>query len=91
MGVRQTKRGLDLIEKVKQQGIAVIIITHHIAQAFQVTDRLIVLRQSMVEGIKNIHETTSDEIVSLLTVKIETTIVFIQFPHRTDTASYSQR
>ena len=42
LGVEQTRRGLDMIERVARQGIGVIIITHVMAQAFQVADRIVV-------------------------------------------------
>ena len=34
-----------MIERVAAQGIGVVIITHIIAQAFQVADRIVVIRQ----------------------------------------------
>jgi D-xylose transport system ATP-binding protein len=36
LGVEQTRRGLDMIRRIADQGIGVIIITHIMAQAFQV-------------------------------------------------------
>ncbi|MBI3673878.1 MAG: sugar ABC transporter ATP-binding protein, partial [Rhizobiales bacterium] len=50
LGVEQTRRGLDMVKRIAAQGIGVIIITHIMAQAFQVADRIIILRRGEVAG-----------------------------------------
>ena len=50
LGVEQTRRGLDMIKRIAAQGIGVIIITHIMPQAFQVADRIVVIRQGRVAG-----------------------------------------
>ena len=67
LGVRQTHRGLELIEQVRARGISVVVITHNMLHAFQVADRIIVLRQGRVAGIRRVEETSTDEIVTLIT------------------------
>ncbi len=67
LGVRQTHRGLELVEQVKARGVAVIVITHNMLHAFQVADRIVVLRQGKVAGIRAVGETTTDEVVTLIT------------------------
>ncbi len=67
LGVEQTRRGLEMIERVKAQGIGVIIITHVMTQAFQVADRIVVLRQGSVAGNVAVDETSPDEIVRMMT------------------------
>jgi D-xylose transport system ATP-binding protein len=48
LGVTQTRRGLDLINRVKDQGIAVVVITHNVLHALEVADRILVLAQGRV-------------------------------------------
>jgi D-xylose transport system ATP-binding protein len=67
LGVRQTHRGLEMIEQVKARGVAVIVITHNMLHAFQVADRIVVLRQGKVAGIRAVGDTTTDEVVTLIT------------------------
>ncbi len=45
LGVRQTRRGLEMVERIAAQGVAVVFITHAMTQAFQVADRLVVIHQ----------------------------------------------
>ena len=67
LGVRQTHRGLELIDRVKRQGIAVIVITHNMLHAFAVADRIVVLRQGRVAGVRRVEETDHNETVTLIT------------------------
>jgi D-xylose transport system ATP-binding protein len=67
LGVEQTRRGLDMIKRVAEQGIGVVIVTHIMAQAFQVADRMVVIRQGRVAGDVARDRTTTDEVISMIT------------------------
>lgn len=67
LGIEQTRRGLDLIDRVKTQGIAVIVITHNLLHAFQVADRTIVMRQGRIAGIRSMQETNPAAVAALIT------------------------
>ena len=63
----QTRRGLDMIKRIAAQGIGVVIITHIMAQAFQVADRMVVIRQGKVAGNVERVKTSPDEVVRMIT------------------------
>ncbi len=67
LGVEQTRRGLDMIRQVASQGIGVIIITHIMQQAFQVADRIVVIRQGVVAGDVERTRTSPDAVVDMIT------------------------
>ena len=67
LGVEQTRRGLDMIKRIAAQGIGVVIITHIMAQAFQVADRIVVIRQGKVAGDVASSKTSPDEVVRMIT------------------------
>jgi len=67
LGVEQTRRGLDMIRAVANQGIGVVIITHIIQQAFQVADRIVVIRQGVVAGDVERSQTSPDAVVNMIT------------------------
>ncbi|MEK0082843.1 ATP-binding cassette domain-containing protein [Benzoatithermus flavus] len=67
LGVTQTRRGLELIEQVRARGVAVIVITHNVLHAFQVADRMVVLHQGRVAGVRRRQDTSHEEIVALIT------------------------
>ena len=67
LGVTQTRRGLELIEQVKKRGVAVIVITHNILHALEVADRMVVLHQGRVAGVRRRAETGHADLVALIT------------------------
>jgi D-xylose transport system ATP-binding protein len=67
LGVDQTRRGLDMIRRVASQGIGVVIITHIMQQAFQVADRMVVIRQGVVAGNVATKDTSPDQVISMIT------------------------
>ncbi len=67
LGVEQTRRGLELVNRVKAKGIAVVVITHNMLHAFQVADRMVVLRHGRVVGERVAEETAPEDIISLIT------------------------
>jgi D-xylose transport system ATP-binding protein len=67
LGVEQTRRGLDMIKRIAAQGIGVVIITHIMAQAFQVADQMVVIRQGKVAGNVERAKTSPDEVVRMIT------------------------
>ncbi len=67
LGVEQTRRGLAMIKNIAAQGIGVIVITHIMAQAFQVADRIVVIRQGVVAGDVERSKTSPDEVVRMIT------------------------
>lgn len=67
LGVEQTRRGLEMIEKIKKLGIAVIIITHNMMHAFQVADRVVVLRHGVVAGDHVAATTSPEQVVAMIT------------------------
>ncbi|MCF3935572.1 ATP-binding cassette domain-containing protein [Acuticoccus sp. M5D2P5] len=72
LGVEQTRRGLEMIDRVRQRGIGVVLITHIMAQAFAIADRIVVMRQGAVAGDLATRDTSPDEVVHMITGEIET-------------------
>ena len=67
LGVEQTRRGLEMIKTIAGHGIGILIITHIIVQAFQVADRIVVIRQGKVAGDVERSKINSDQVISMIT------------------------
>jgi D-xylose transport system ATP-binding protein len=67
LGVAQTRMVLDLIKKLSQQGLAVVVISHNLVDVFDVADRIIVLRLGRRVGTYVTKSTRSDQIVAAIT------------------------
>jgi D-xylose transport system ATP-binding protein len=50
LGVRESGQVLDLVRRLPEQGIAVVLISHNLEQVAEVADRAVVLRQGRVMG-----------------------------------------
>ncbi|GAA1967538.1 ATP-binding cassette domain-containing protein [Microbacterium deminutum] len=67
LGVAQTEQVLHLVERLSEQGVAVILISHNLADVFAVADDIAVLYLGqMVAQIKT-DETTRDDVVGYIT------------------------
>jgi ABC-type sugar transport system ATPase subunit len=67
LGVTQTRVVLDLISRLKSQGIAVIVISHNLNDVFSVADRLAVLRLGHVVAVGPKERFDAESVVDLMT------------------------
>jgi D-xylose transport system ATP-binding protein len=67
LGVAQTKQVLELIDRLRDQGLAVIVISHNLADIFEVVDRISVLRLGRNNGVFDVHATSQEAIVAAIT------------------------
>ena len=44
LGVAQTEQVLELIQRLRERGLGVVVISHNLADVFEVADRIVVLR-----------------------------------------------
>jgi D-xylose transport system ATP-binding protein len=67
LGVAQTRQVLDLVKRLGQQGLAVIIISHNLHDIFEVADSITVLRLGQNVAEFKRRETTQAEVVQAIT------------------------
>jgi len=67
LGVAQTRMVLDLILNLKKQGLGVVVISHNLADVFEVVDRIIVLRLGCRVGTFDTKTTSNEQVVSAIT------------------------
>jgi ABC-type sugar transport system ATPase subunit len=67
LGVTQTRVVLDLITRLKTQGIAVIVISHNLNDVFSVADRVAVLRLGRVVSVGPKERYDAESVVDLMT------------------------
>jgi D-xylose transport system ATP-binding protein len=67
LGVVQTKQILELIKRLKGRGLGVIVISHNLADVFQVADKVTVLRLGRVAGTFDIRDSSQEQIVAAIT------------------------
>ena len=67
LGVAQTRQVLDLVKRLGQQGLAVVLVSHNLIDVFEVADRITVLRLGQNVGVYDRDKTTEREIVEAIT------------------------
>ena len=67
LGVAQTRQVLDLIKTLRSQGLGVVVISHNLADVFEVCDRIIVLRLGRRVASFDVHDVDRERVVSAIT------------------------
>lgn len=66
LGPQETARTLKLIRTVKEQGLAVILISHSLDDVFEVSDRIHVQRRGQCAGVITTVESNTQEVLGLI-------------------------
>jgi D-xylose transport system ATP-binding protein len=67
LGVAQTRQVLDLVKRLGDQGLAVVLVSHNLADVFEVADRISVLRLGRNVGVYETAKTNEQEVVQAIT------------------------
>jgi D-xylose transport system ATP-binding protein len=67
LGVAQTRQVLDLLRRLADRGLAVVIISHNLHDIFEVADRITVLRLGQQVSVVRRDETDQQKIVQAIT------------------------
>jgi D-xylose transport system ATP-binding protein len=67
LGVRQTAQVLELIKRLRERGYGVVVISHNLADVFEVADRIYVLRLGREAGDFKAGEASQDQVVGAIT------------------------
>jgi D-xylose transport system ATP-binding protein len=67
LGVAQTREVLELIRQLRAQGLGVVLISHNLADVFEVADRITVLRLGRYVGTYDAKATGREQLVGFMT------------------------
>ena len=68
LGIDEGSKVLDLVSKLRTSGITTLIISHNLEHVFGLADRVAVMKNGSMVGVKRTDETTKEEIVSMITM-----------------------
>ncbi len=71
ISVRQVAEVLDLIRRLRDQGIAVVLVSHRMPDVFAVADRVLVLRRGRKVAEKPVAASSPEEVTGLITGAID--------------------
>jgi len=72
ISVRQVAEVLNLVRRLRDHGIAVVLISHRMPDVFAVADRIVVMRRGRKVADKAIAQSSPEEVTGLITGAIET-------------------
>lgn len=61
----EARQLFKILRRLAQRGVAVVYVTHRLREIFEIADRVTVLRDGKVTGVRKIADTTPDEIIHL--------------------------
>jgi len=67
LGVRETAHAVGLIRELRDRGNTVICVSHDMNFVFDVADRVQVMRLGQVAGVRDIADTSKEEVIGLIT------------------------
>ncbi len=71
ISVRQVVEVLDMIHRLKDRGIAVVLISHRMPDVFAVCDRVVVMRRGRKVADKAVASSSPEEVTGLITGAIQ--------------------
>jgi simple sugar transport system ATP-binding protein len=74
ISVRQVAEVLSLIQRLRDSGIAVVLISHRMPDVFTVADRVIVMRRGRKVADKPIAKSSPEEVTGLITGAIDSAV-----------------
>jgi D-xylose transport system ATP-binding protein len=67
LGIVQTEQILRLVERLRDRGLGVVVISHNLANVFEVCDRVAVLRLGRMAAVYKAEDSTREQIVASMT------------------------
>jgi D-xylose transport system ATP-binding protein len=67
LGVTQTRQVLGIIDSLRQQDVAVVVISHNLVDVFSIADRIVVLRLGRNAADFKVGDVDPDQVVAAMT------------------------
>ena len=67
LGVAQTQQVLSLIHRLRERGLGIVVISHNLADVFDVADRIIVLRLGKRVATFDVRDASQEDVVGAIT------------------------
>jgi fructose transport system ATP-binding protein len=67
LGVRETAAVMEVIRRIKERGLAIILVSHNLPQVLEISSRVLVLRAGRRVGCISTEETNMEQVVRMIT------------------------
>ena len=66
LGTKDIEKLFDILRGLKEQGVSIIYISHHLSEIFSIADRVTVIKDGSTVASHYIHETDKDSLIALM-------------------------
>jgi ABC-type sugar transport system ATPase subunit len=66
LSIEGVRNVLEVVQSLRNQGLTIILISHNIREVLSIADRLSVLAQGRLMGVRDVDGTTREEVISLM-------------------------
>lgn len=66
MGLQESAKVIKLLQKLREEGMAVVVISHNLHQVFEISDRICVMRHGQVAAVCKTQDSQPNQIVELI-------------------------
>ncbi len=66
LGPAETRMVMDTIRRLKEEGIAIFLISHDMHQVFEACDRVTVMKTGRIVGTRRVADVTQDEVLGMI-------------------------
>jgi ABC-type sugar transport system ATPase subunit len=67
---KEVRKIFEIVKSLRQRGVSVIYISHRLEEAFELADRITVMRDGRTVGTKNIRDTDKNGIIEMMVGKV---------------------
>ncbi|TAM70815.1 MAG: sugar ABC transporter ATP-binding protein [Microbacteriaceae bacterium] len=85
LGVAQTAEVLNLVERLRENGLGVVLISHNMADVQAVADRIVVLRLGRNNGVFRVPDVSYEDIIAAITGATDNAVTRRAEAHLTET------
>jgi ABC-type sugar transport system ATPase subunit len=64
--IKEGRHLFAVIRRLAAQGVAIVYVSHRMAEIFEISDRVTVLKDGRVTGVRKTSETSHDELIALM-------------------------
>jgi ribose transport system ATP-binding protein len=62
----EVARLFDALRRLRARGVGMIYVSHRLDEVFEIADRMVVLRDGRVAGVRQVAQTTPDQVIMLI-------------------------
>jgi ribose transport system ATP-binding protein/rhamnose transport system ATP-binding protein len=65
LSIGEARHLFKVLHRLSERGVAIVYVTHRLAEVFEVADRVTVLKDGKVTGVRKINQTNPNELIQL--------------------------